>query len=329
MNAYSRQNIDRRTVLEAFAAAGLAMTALRAAAQGDYPNRPLRIVVPFTPGSGSDSASRFFGEKLSGLVDQGVIVENRPGANGLITIKSVKDAPADGYSILLGNISLMAVNPVVLKDVGYDPLTDFKPLSGLYRATSVFAVPNESPYETLEELLEAARHKPLSMGTYSQGYRLATEYLANLSGAKFTNIPYKGQGRMMADLLGNQLDCALLDLSGAATTIRLGKLRALAMSGAQRNSALPDVPTVAEQGYPEYSHYSWVGFFVRAETPADIAGQLTDLLQRILETPDAAQFVMQMSGDLMPYPPARMQRFVGGEIKRFRKVAQAAGISPQ
>lgn len=329
---HSTSTTNRRTVLGALGALGaLGMTVAggRVAAQGTYPNKTIRIVVPFTSGSASDAASRFFGEKLSGLLNQGVIVENRPGGNGLITIQSVKGAPADGYSILLGNISLMAVNPVVLKEPGYDPLKDFKPLSGLYRGTSVFAVSNESPYKTLDEFLKAAKTKPLSMGTYSQGYHLASEYLASLSGAKYTNIPYKGQAQLMADLMGNQVDAALLDFSGAVTTLKAGKLRALGLTGRERHPALPDAPTVREQGYPEYSHYTWVGFFVRAETPQDIADKLTGLLQRILKTPDAANFMTQISGDLMPFPPAEMQQFVSGEIERFRKVALSAGISAQ
>jgi tripartite-type tricarboxylate transporter receptor subunit TctC len=299
------------------------------AQSAEFPNRTLRIVVPFTPGSGSDSASRFFGEKLTARLGQSVVVENKPGGNGLIAVQAVKDAPADGHSILLGNISLMAVNAVLLKDISYDPMRDFKPLHGLFRGAAVFVVPNGSEHKSLEDLLRAVKGGPLSMGTYSQGYRLASEYLSTLAGVKFVNVPYKGQAQLMTDLISNQLDAALLDFGGAVSMLKAGKMRALALTARDRHPVLPDIPTVREQGFPAYEHYSWVGLYVRSDTPEKIAATLSGELKNILDTAEAVEFVNGVSGELMPFHPQQMQQFVQGEIDRFRKVAATAGIEPQ
>ncbi|MBH1962897.1 MAG: tripartite tricarboxylate transporter substrate binding protein [Comamonadaceae bacterium] len=317
----------RRWALMALSAAGSQIVSGVALAQGA--RRTARIVVPFTAGSGSDSAARFFGEKLGPLIDQSVIVENKPGGNGLITIQAVKSAPPDGSTILLGNISLMAINPVVLKNPGYDPLGDFQPLSGLYRGPAIYCVPLESPYKTLEDLVVASRKTPVAMGNYSQGYQLAVDYLAKLASAKFVHVPYKGQAPLMADLMGNQVEAALLDFGGAVTTLKANKLRPLAITSDARHPAFPNVPTVRESGFGEYVHYSWVGLFVRRETPVQLTERMTEALQQILKTPDAQKFADSISGELMPLRPAEMRQFVTAEYERFRKVAAAAGIVPQ
>jgi tripartite-type tricarboxylate transporter receptor subunit TctC len=319
-------SLPRRSLV--LGAAALACGAPRAWAAG-FPDRTIRIVVPFTPGSGSDSAARFYGERMNAIFNQSVIVENKAGGNGLIAIQSVKGAPADGYSILLGNISLMAVNMVVLKDPGYDSLKDFKPLYGVHRGAAVYAVSNDSKIRTLDELLTVGRTRKLAMGTYSQGYQLACAWLASLAHVQFENIPYKGNAPLVTDLVGNQLDAALLDFGGSVSMLKSGKMRALAITSTERSPDMPDVPTVREAGFGDYQHYSWVGFFVRADTPDDVAAKLTGALQKTIVTPEARQFVEGIASEIMPLPPAQMQAFVKSEIDRFRKVAVIAGIQPQ
>lgn len=318
---------SRRWALMALSAAATQMMGGSALAQGA--RKTVRIVVPFTAGSGSDSAARFFGEKLGPLTDQSIIVENKPGGNGLITIQAVKSAPPDGSTILLGNISLMAINPVVLKNPGYDPLADFQPLSGLFRGPAIFCVPLESPFKTLNDLIVASRKNPVAMGNYSQGYQLAVDYLARLGSSKFVHVPYKGQAPLMADLMGNQVEAGLLDFGGAVTTLKANKLRPLAITSDERHPSFPDVPTVKESGFGEYVHYSWVGLFVRRETPVAQTERMTEALQQILKTPEAQKFAEGISGELMPLRPAEMRQFVTSEYERFRKVAAAAGVVPQ
>jgi len=325
----------RQLVLAAFttaaveAGAALGMSGAHAQAT-NYPAGVIRVIVPFTPGSGSDASARFFGERISKALGQGVIVENRPGASGVIGLQAVKNQPADGYTVLLASNSPIAVNPLVLKNLPYDPLIDFKPVHGLTRGMNVFIVSNASPYKTLGDMLTAAHQKSLMMGTYSAGYELAGQWLAELSGGKFTNVPYKGQAPIVTDIIGNhQLDFALVDLGGAIEQIRGGKLRALAVSGETRNPDLPDVPTVRELGFKDYVQYSWVSFYVRMQTPDDIVAKLADAVQQAMSSEEARQFVRGHGGELMAYSTQEMTRFHRAEIERFRKIAEKAGITPR
>jgi tripartite-type tricarboxylate transporter receptor subunit TctC len=297
----------------------------------DFPNRAVKVIVPFTPGSGSDTSARFFGEKMSAVLGQPVVVENRPGASGVIAVLAVKTAPADGHMILLGSISLLSVNPVTMKDLPYDSLKDLKPISGLTRGMAAIIVPQNSKLVTLADLVAASKDekKPLSGGTYSAGYQLVLEWFANLAGVKFNHIPYKGGAPIYTDLMGNQLDVAIVDVGGAAPLIKSGKLRAIAMSGETRHPEFPDVPTVKESGYPDYVTYTWTSFCVRSETPDDITAKLADALQKALATNEAKEFARSMGGELMPYGPADMQKFQREELERFRRIAAIAGVKPQ
>ncbi|MFJ4289036.1 Bug family tripartite tricarboxylate transporter substrate binding protein [Cupriavidus sp. NPDC089707] len=306
-------------------------TAALAESAGEFPSRPIRILVPFTAGSGSDSSARYYGEALGRLLRQPVVVENRPGANGVIAIQALKSAPADGYTMLLASNSPMSVNPLVLKNLPYDPVKDLRPVSGISRNMNVFIVAVDSPIKSLSDVVSNARgkDKSLSVGTYSAGYQLAAAWFANLAGLNFVNIPYKGQAQIMTDVMGRQLDLALVDTSGALTLIREGKLRALAVSGEARHRELPDVPTVRELGYPEYRQYSWVSFYVRAGTPDAITDKLARAMQQILKTPESTAFLDTKGSDVMAYPPQQMHAFHLAEIERFRKVAKGAGIKPE
>lgn len=294
-----------------------------------YPNRPIKIVVPFTAGSGSDNSARYFGDQIGPLLGQSVIVENKPGANGIIALQAVRNAPADGYTVLLASNSPMAVNPLVIKDLGYDSVKDYKPISGLTRGMNVVVVSNDSKFATIDDLLAAGKRGSLTVGTYSAGYELAASWLASMSGAKFINVPYKGQAPIMTDVIGNQLDFALVDLGGAMTLIKSGKLKALAVSGETRNGDLPNVPTIRERGFNDYVQYSWVSFYVRSQTPDDVTAKLAGALQKALSTPEAREFVRKTGGELMPYPPEKMQAFHLAEIERFKKIAAGAGVRPE
>lgn len=298
-------------------------------AGGAFPTRAIRIVVPFTPGSGSDNTSRFFGDQMTAQLGQGVFVDNRPGAQGTIALTYVKGQPADGYTVLLASNSPIAVNPLVMKDLGYDPVKDFKPVFGLSRGMNVVVVPNESRFKTIDDLLAAARNASLNVGTYSEGYRLVMEWLSSVTGAKFVNVPYKGQAQIMTDIIGNQLDCALVDLGGAAQLIQAGRLRPLAVTGESRNRMFPEVPTIREKGHPDFVTYSWTSFYVRTGTPDAVVDRLAAVIAKAHTTEGAQALVDKSGGELMPYPPAQMQRFHLAEIERFRKIAQTAGIKPQ
>lgn len=314
-------------LLFAAALSTLSMTSVVLGQSKDYPNRAGKIIVPFTAGSGSDTAARFFGDQLSNSLGQTYVVENRPGGSGTISVMTVKNAPPDGYSILLASNSPMSVNPVVVKDLPYDPTKDLKPLYGLTRGMSGFVVPADSRLKTLADLVTAAKNspQPMSAGTYSEGYRLALEWFASIAGVKFTNIPYKGGAQLFTDIMGNQLEWGIADMGGIAPLLGSGKIRVLAVSGEMRHANFPDVPTIRESGYPDYVNYTWTSFYVRSETPDAVSNKLTDALQKILTTDAAKEFARKTWTELMPLPPAAMRKFQGEEMDRFRRIAEAGG----
>ena len=309
---------------------GLMMLAPVAYAQtNNFPSKAVTIVVPFTAGSGSDTSARFFGDQLSKILNQSFVVENRPGASGIIAVSAVKNAPADGHTILLASNSPIAVNPVTIKDLPYDPLKDLKPISGVTRGMNALVVAPGSPIKTIADLVSQGKEKKLSVGTYSDGYRLALEWLSSQTGVKFLNVPYKGGAPVFTDVMGGHLDVGVVDMGGAATAIKTGKLRAIAVSGETRHPEFPDVPTVKESGYPEYVNYSWTSFYVLSSTPDDVTRILADAMQKALHSDAAKAFVKKTGGELMPYTAEKMREYQNLEIARFRAIADSAGIKAQ
>jgi tripartite-type tricarboxylate transporter receptor subunit TctC len=311
----------------------LGLMAVAPLAQGqakDFPSKAVKVIVPFTAGSGSDTSARFFGEQLAAVLGAPFVVENRPGASGVLSVMAVKTAPADGYMILLASNSPLSVNPVTIKDLPYDPLKDLKPLAGLTRGMNAYIVPPNSKLNTLADLVAASKQgQPLNVGNYSAGYHLALEWFASLAGIKFNHIPYKGGAPIFTDIMGNQLDMAIVDLGGVLSLLKGGKVKALAVSGEKRHPDFPDVPTIRESGYPDYVNYSWTSFYVRAQTPDDITAKLSDALQKVLVTNEAREFVRKTGAELMPFAPAAMQKYHRDELERFRRIAELTGIKPE
>ena len=297
----------------------------------DFPNKTVKVIVPYTAGSGSDTSARFFGEKLSGMLGQPFVVENKPGASGVLSVMAVKAAPADGYTILLVGTSQLAVNPFTIKDLPYDPNKDLKPLAGLTRGMNVFIAPPNSRLQTLADLVATAKRDKelLNVGTYAAGYQLALEWFASMAGVKFTNVPYKGGAPIFTDIMGGQLDFAVADLGGVASLLKSGKIRALAVSGEKRHPDFPDVPTIKESGYPEYVNYSCTSLYIRSDTPEDITAKLADALQKVLATNEAKEYVRKTGAELMPHTPAAMEKYQRDEYARFRRIAELAGIKPE
>lgn len=299
--------------------------------QGDYPIRSVKVIVPFSTGSGADHASRFFGDLLAKHFGQNFLIENKTGAGGVLAMNTVKAAPADGYTILMGSNSLMAVNPIMLKELPYDAVKDFKPIGGLTRGLIVIVVAKDSKYQSITELLAAAKNSavPLNGGTYALGYQLALAWLANVAGVKFENIAFKGAGEIMVSLLGNQLDFGIVSFNGAVPLLKAGKFKALALSSDKRHPDFPGVPTIAESGFPEFTNYTWTSFFVRSDTPADITNKLEEALQTVIATPLAKEYADQVLVELLPFKAEAMRRYQLEEIARFTKIAKEAGLEPR
>ena len=311
--------------------ATLVLLAFGAQAQDAFPSRALKIVVPTSPGSGSDTVARYVGEQLAAALGQPVLIENKPGANGVLAAMAVKQAPADGYSIFLGTNTHMAVNPILVKDLPYDSVKDFKFVSGFARGMMMFVAPPNTKLKNAAELVNAAKTtaQRLSVGSYTAGFQLSAAWFASVSGTQHVYVPYKGAPEVFTALMGDQLDWAVTDLIAAVPQVRAGKLKAIAVSGDKRHPDSPDVPTLKESGYPEYVNYTWTSIVIRAETPEPVTAKLVDAMQKILATQGAKDFTAKIGSEPLALGPAEMRKFQLSETERFRRIADGAGIKPQ
>jgi tripartite-type tricarboxylate transporter receptor subunit TctC len=316
--------MKKRTFLALVAAAPLGALAQPEA----FPSRPVKILVPFAPGSTSDTTGRFIAQQLTALLGQTVFVENQPGAEGKIGMVAAKNAPADGHTLLIATWSNLSVNPVLVKDLPYDALKDFKPLAGATRTMLGIAVPANSRFKTLADLMAAAKAAPrkLNFGTFATGYRLAMEWLSVLGGVQFTSVPYKSTSQMNTDLMGGQIDAAMDGMTSLAASLRSGQLRVLAVSGEQRHPEFPDVPTVKEAGFPEFAVYGWSAVYVRAETPEAVTQRLAEAMRKVVTSQQSKDFARKLGSEFMTLSPEQMRKFQENEIATFRRVAESAKL---
>lgn len=326
--------MKRRTSLQLIAAAalagGMALPAGLALAQ-DFPNRPIRFIVPFPPGSGTDTSARYFGKKLQEMTGQPVVVENKPGANGFIAVKQVLAAPADGYTVFVGSNSTLAVNVALFKKLPYDPQVDFAPLSMMVRAPAVLVVPADSPYRTVADLVAAAKARPgkLNHGGGSAGYQLMNEAFKEQAGVDIVNVPFKGASDALTAVASGTVDLVFADITASVELIRGGKVRALAVASDRRAKALPDVPHMGEAGLPGYTAYVWVGAMVAARTPAAEAARLADLLGQIERLPETREFYERLGAETMQGGAEEMRQFQAQEIAQWKRLAAKAGVQQE
>jgi tripartite-type tricarboxylate transporter receptor subunit TctC len=326
------QSDDRRRVLGALIAGTFAGAHPRLLAQsGEFPSRPIKLIVPFPPGSGTDTAARHFGKKLGDLARQSVVVENRPGANGLIGIQALKAAPPDGHTLFVGSNSTLASNLALFKSLQYDPVADFMPVAGLLRAPGVIIVGPASPARSLSDLVALAKKKPRSLfyGSGSAGYQLMTELLAETAGFEAGHVPFKGASEAVTAVASGTVDFAIVEMTSVAALAKAGTVRALAIGSTERSSVLPDVPTVTEAGVAGYNVYAWAAVVALRGTPAPIVGRLSTWLTQIAAQPDTRAFFAQMNGEVMNMGASDLGRFQRDEIERWKRIATAARIEQQ
>ena len=320
--------ICRRTWLAAAAASFLATGTARAQ---DAAHKPIRFIVPFPPGSGTDTSARYFGRKLSELTGQPVVVENRAGANGFLAVQAVLAAPADGTTVFVGSNSTLAVNAALFKALPYDPVADFAPLSMMMRSPALLIVPGSSPHKTLAELVAAATAKPtmLNYGAGSAGYQLMAELFNDAARVQTTHVPFKGANEAVAAVASGTVDLAFAEMTSAQEMVKSGRIRALAVASAQRTVALPEVPTAAEAGLPGFSAYTWVGAMVAARTPKADADRLSELLTRIERMPETRAFYERIGAEVMQGGPQEMRDFQATEIRLWKRIAAQAKVELQ
>ena len=305
-----------------------------ASAQGSaaaFPNKQIKILVPFNAGSGADSASRFYGELLGKMFGQQVLVENRPGGSGVVAVQATRQAPADGHTILMGSNSPAVVNAITIKNLPYDPFKDLRPLYGIAISPVAFAVRADSPLKTMSDLVAAAKKdkRPLQLGNYSAGYQLVAAWLGSASGLPVTHIPYKGGAQMLTDVVGGQLEVGVIDFTGTTELMKGGRLRVLAITADKRDPKYPAIPTMKESGFPDFETGVWSAFFVRAETPDDVVDKLALALQKAMNSDEGRAYQATLPSTALMMGPKELGEFQLREYQRFTRVADLAGIKPE
>ncbi len=297
----------------------------------NFPNKPIKILVPFNAGSGADSSSRFYGEQLAKAFGQQVVVENKPGASGLIAVQATKQAPADGYTILMGSNSPVVVNAITIKNLPYDPFKDLRPLFGIAISPVAFTVRADSPYKTMADLVAAARkeNRPLQLGNYSAGYQLVAAWLGTASGLPVTHVPYKGGAQMLTDVVGGQLEVGVIDFTGTTELMKGGRVRVLAITSDKRDPKYPDIPTMKESGFADFETGVWSAFFMRAETPTEIVDKLAAAMHKAMTSEAGRAYQATLPSNALMMGPKELGEFQLREYQRFKRVADLAGIKPE
>lgn len=320
-----------RGLFKRVALAALVVLSLTSGAAATYPDRPIRIVVPTTVGGGADTLARMIGTRLSERVGQSVIIENLPGANGMIGMGKVAKADPDGYTLAL-TFTDHFINPSLYKNQPYDLLKDFAPVVYLGALPFVVAVNPEVPVRSVGELIALARQKPGEIHFASAGtggaLHLAGELFKVNAGVQLTHVPYKGTSAALPDLMSNRVQLIFTSAISVRSHAEAGKLKMLATTGAKRAADLPDLPTVAEAGVPGYVSGIWYGVLAPAKTPRPIIDQLNKEITAILTSPDFVAAMAKQGVALAPGTPEAFAEFYRSEIDKWGKVIKDANISP-
>ncbi len=313
------------------AALAVATLALPATAQ-EFPAKPIRFIVPLTPGSGADIAGRILGRYIGDALKQPIVVENRPGAGGIIGTQAVVKSDPDGYTLLVQSSS-HAANPAIYKSLPYDPLKDLVDVALLGMTPYVMVTSPTGPYTSLKALLDAARAKPGDIPFASAGIgsstHLAAEYAVGLAGLKMLHIPFKGSPDAIQDTLAGRTAFYMAPINAAVNLVKEGKLAALGVSTKGRADVLPNVAPLAEQGLPEYNMTLWFGMWAPAGTPAAVVQKLNAQVTASLQIPDVKEQFAKLGLIPAPMKPEEFAKFVRDEIGVYRRIVKQANIQPQ
>ncbi len=320
---------SRRALLSAIVGAMLSLSSA-AGAQDVWPSKPIRLVVPFTPGGVTDTSGRLIAEHLSKRLGQQVVIDNKPGASGNIGTSLVAQSAPDGYTLVLGFDGTLVINPHVFAKVPFDTLKDFAPVGKIGDAVLILVSNPGVPAKSLPEVIALSKSQSggLSYGTSGTGGtpHIAGELLAQRTGAQLTHVPYKGGGQAMTDVLGGSIPLVYTAVAGAHGHVKSGKLRAIAVSSAQRTPALPDVPTFIEGGVSDFVVNSWVGLLAPAKTPAAVVQRLNTELNAVLNDPVVKDKLQTLGIDATPGSPDQFGEQLKRDLSRYGQVVKAANI---
>jgi tripartite-type tricarboxylate transporter receptor subunit TctC len=324
---------NRLYALVLAAALGSVAFATGPALAQDYPTRPVTVIVAQPPGGGTDIIARIISQQLSVQLGQPFVVENRAGAGTVVGTAAAANATPDGYTLLTGLSANMAVNPSLFAHLAYDPIRDFTPVGMLAEFPFVVVVSNNFPAHSIKELVAMAKAKPgeinFASGGNGTGQHLSTELFELLAGIKMTHVPYRGAAPAYTDVMSGQTPVFFDNLASAMGQIKGGSVRALAVTGKERSPLLPDVPTVAESGVPDYVYDVWFGLWAPKKTPQPIVDKLYAQIQKALADPAVKARIAADSGVPMNMPLADIEPFVKAEIAKWADVVKKAGITVQ
>lgn len=299
-----------------------------ALAQGAYPAKPIRFIVPWPPGGGTDILSRLVTNKLSEKLGWQIVVDNKPGAGGNIGLDAAAKATADGYTLVMGQTSNLAINPALYGKLPYDPIRDFVPITLVSSVPIVVTVGAKSPYASLKDLVAAAKAQPDQLVFASPGNgtvaHLSGELLQRVAGAKFIHVPYKGAAQAMPDLIGGRVHFYMSSLETAMPQIKGGNIRALTVTAAKRSPSLPDVPTTAELGYKGAEASTWFGVLAPAGTPAAVVTRVNQEIVKVLQLPDVKDKMVDGGGDVAT-GPAAFAALLKSDLPRWARIVKESG----
>jgi len=308
-----------------------AMLALSLPAHAQYPAKPIRVVVPFPAGSATDTITRVLAQSVSQSIGQTLVVENKAGADGAIAAAEVAKAPADGYTLLMATNSPMSAVPAMKKSPPYDPVADFTPITDIGRYTFFIVVHPSVPAKTLDELIGYARANPgkLNYATGNTTGIVSTAYFASLAKIQIVHVPYKGEPQAMTDLIAGRVQMMFASSSTSVPQVREGKLRAVVTTLGKRSQLLPEVPTIAEAGMPQFSITSWAGLFGPAKMPREVVERLNKEFTAAMGRADVQAAMERQAFSLSPSSPDRLAAFVKEQMESYRRILRAAGVEPE
>lgn len=318
--------MQRRTLVKMLGLAGLSPAAF--AQSGS--SKTIRIVVPLSSGTPSDAVARMIAPKLSVLLGQPVIVENKPGANGIIAIQDVMKSPPDGTTLLMGSVSFLAINSALVKDLPYDPQRDLSAVAGVYSNNHVWCVHPSIPVKSVAELIAYAKARPgrVSTGVGSSLVQIQLAAFEKQAGVAFLQVPYKSTATNITDLIGGTLDISLIDMGTAMSLSKDGRVRVLGTSPLKRNILTPEWPAISET-LPGYDMASWTALVGPAGIKPEVLGRLSEALMQIIQQKDFTETLSKTGSVPMAMTPAQLQAHIGSEVRKFTSIAREAKIEPQ
>ena len=306
----------------------IALSGALTATAAEYPTKPIRLVVGFAPGGGTDTTARAIGSKLSELLGQQIIIDNRAGAAGNIATEIVAKAAPDCYTILMGTIAALAINPsLYTTKLPFDSIKDFAPIIQAVDSTNILSLHPSVAANSVKELIALAKAKSLNYGSSGVGGtgHLAGELFNTMAGVKMTHIPYKGGGPAMIDLVGGQVQLVFATAASAVPQIKGGKIKGIAVTTAKRSALMPNLPTIAEAGLPGFDANNWYGLLAPAKTPRPIVMRLNTEVKKVLALPDVKDFLFHQGLDPAPGTPEQFGAYIKSEMTKWAKVVKDSG----